>query len=211
MGYDEGGQLTVAVRREPYSVILLDEIEKAHPDVFNVLLQVLDDGRLTDNKGRTVDFKNTILIMTSNIGSDIIQLYMNKIVEGGDKENLMEECKRDVLTILKKSVRPEFINRIDEIIMFEPLTQEAIYGILDIQLREVKGKLAENGVNISFSKEFVDYLAEKGFDPAYGARPIKRLLQRELVNRLATEMLKGTISKDADINVDFKGGELVIS
>ena len=210
VGYDEGGQLTEAVRRKPYSVILLDEIEKAHPDVFNVLLQVLDDGRLTDNKGRTVDFKNTILIMTSNMGSDIIQLYMNKIVEGGDKENLMDECKKDVLTILKKSVRPEFINRIDEIIMFEPLTKEAIHGILDIQLREVKSKLSENGVEISFTTNFVDYLAEKGFDPAYGARPIKRLLQRELINRLATEMLKGTISKEDKITVDIHNGDLII-
>lgn len=211
VGYDEGGQLTEAVRRKPYSVILLDEIEKAHPDVFNILLQVLDDGRLTDNKGRTVDFKNTILIMTSNIGSDIIQMYMNKIVGGGDKETLLQECKRDVLTILKNSVRPEFLNRIDEVIMFEPLTKEAIYGILDIQLREVKSKLAENGIEVNFSKEFVDYLAERGYDPAYGARPIKRILQRELVNRLATEILKGTISKESKINVDIKGGELTIS
>lgn len=211
VGYDEGGQLTEAVRRKPYSVILLDEIEKAHPDVFNILLQVLDDGRLTDNKGRTVDFKNTILIMTSNIGSDIIQMYMNKIVGGGDKETLLQECKRDVLAILKNSVRPEFLNRIDEVIMFEPLTKEAIYGILDIQLREVKSKLAENGIEVNFSKEFVDYLAEKGYDPAYGARPIKRILQRELVNRLATEILKGNISKESKINVDIKGGELTIS
>ena len=211
VGYDEGGQLTEAVRRKPYSVILLDEIEKAHPDVFDILLQVLDDGRLTDNKGRTVDFKNTILIMTSNIGSDIIQMYMNKIVGGGDKETLLQECKRDVLAILKNSVRPEFLNRIDEVIMFEPLTKEAIYGILDIQLREVKSKLAENGIEVNFSKEFVDYLAEKGYDPAYGARPIKRILQRELVNRLATEILKGTISKESKINVDIKGGELTIS
>lgn len=211
VGYDEGGQLTEAVRRKPYSVILLDEIEKAHPDVFNILLQVLDDGRLTDNKGRTVDFKNTILIMTSNIGSDIIQMYMNKIVGGGDKETLLQECKRDVLAILKNSVRPEFLNRIDEVIMFEPLTKEAIYGILDIQLREVKSKLAENGIEVNFSKEFVDYLAEKGYDPAYGARPIKRILQRELVNRLATEILKGTISKESKINVDIRGGELTIS
>ena len=211
VGYDEGGQLTEAVRRKPYSVILLDEIEKAHPDVFNILLQVLDDGRLTDNKGRTVDFKNTILIMTSNIGSDIIQMYMNKIVGGGDKETLLQECKRDVLAILKNSVRPEFLNRIDEVIMFEPLTKEAIYGILDIQLREVKSKLTENGIEVNFSKEFVDYLAEKGYDPAYGARPIKRILQRELVNRLATEILKGTISKESKINVDIKGGELTIS
>jgi ATP-dependent Clp protease ATP-binding subunit ClpB len=211
VGYDEGGQLTEAVRRKPYSVVLLDEIEKAHPDVFNILLQVLDDGRLTDNKGRTVDFKNTILIMTSNIGSEIVQMYMNKIVDGGDRYTLLEECKGDVLTILKKTVRPEFLNRIDEVIMFEPLTREAIYGILDIQLREVKSKLAENGVDVSFSKDFVDYLAQKGYDPAYGARPIKRILQRELVNRLATEILKGTISKESKINVDIRGGELVIS
>lgn len=210
VGYDEGGQLTEAVRRKPYSVVLLDEVEKAHPDVFNILLQVLDDGRLTDNKGRTVDFKNTILIMTSNIGSDIIQMYMNKIIDGGEKESLMEQCKRDVITILKKSVRPEFLNRIDEIIMFEPLTKEAIYGILDIQLRDVKAKLAESGISIEFTQRFIDYLAEKGFDPAYGARPIKRLLQRELINRLATELLKGNVVKDDKVKVDIVDNELKI-
>ncbi len=209
VGYDEGGQLTEAVRRKPYSVVLLDEIEKAHPDVFNILLQVLDDGRLTDNKGRTVDFKNTILIMTSNIGSDVIQLYMNKL-EGGDKEKLMEDCRRDVITLLKSSVRPEFFNRIDEIIMFEPLSKEAILGILNIQLKDVKEKMKENGIEITFTSEFVNYLAEKGFDPAYGARPIKRILQRELVNLLATSILNGDITKESSVSVGIHDGEIVI-
>ena len=210
VGYDEGGQLTEAVRRKPYSVILLDEIEKAHPDVFNILLQVLDDGRLTDNKGRTVDFKNTILIMTSNIGSDVIQDYMQKVTSQ-NREEIMDKCRTEVINILKQSVRPEFLNRIDEIIMFEPLTQEAIRGILKIQLEDVRMKMEENGITIKFSPEFVDYLAQKGFDPAYGARPIKRLLQRELVNMLATELLKGTISKDNVVNVNMKNGQIVLS
>jgi ATP-dependent Clp protease ATP-binding subunit ClpB len=210
VGYDEGGQLTEAVRRKPYSVILLDEIEKAHPDVFNILLQVLDDGRLTDNKGRTVDFKNTILIMTSNIGSDIIQEYMQKITPE-NRNSIMDMCRKEVINILKQSVRPEFLNRIDEIIMFEPLDKEAIRGILKIQLEDVRKKMEENGITIKFSQDFIDYLAQKGFDPAYGARPIKRLLQRELVNMLATELLKGNISKDDTVKVSMQNGEIHIS
>ena len=186
VGYDEGGQLTEAVRRKPYSVILLDEIEKAHPDVFNILLQVLDDGRLTDNKGRTVDFKNTILIMTSNVGADIIQGFMEKLPsEGQERESLLRDCRSQVLEVLKRTVRPEFLNRIDEVIMFEPLSRSDIRDILKMQIEDLQNKLSENGVTIRFTKEFEDYMSTKGYDPAYGARPIKRLMQKELVNLLA--------------------------
>ena len=209
VGYDEGGQLTEAVRRKPYSVILLDEIEKAHPDVFNILLQVLDDGRLTDNKGRTVDFKNTLLIMTSNVGAEVIQRYMEKLEEGS-RETLLEECRQEVIRILKQMVRPEFINRIDEIIMFEPLSREHIRGILQIQLEDVRRKLAEQGMQIEFAPGFMDYLCEKGYDPAYGARPLKRILQRELVNELAKGILENRISKEEPVQVDVKDGRLVI-
>ena len=209
VGYDEGGQLTEAVRRKPYSVILLDEIEKAHPDVFNILLQVLDDGRLTDNKGRTVDFKNTLLIMTSNVGAEVIQRYMEKLEEGS-RETLLEECRQEVIRILKQMVRPEFINRIDEIIMFEPLSREHIRGILQIQLEDVRRKLAEQGMQIEFAPGFMDYLCEKGYDPAYGARPLKRILQRELVNELAKGILENRISKEEPVQVDVQDGQLVI-
>ena len=188
VGYDEGGQLTEAVRRKPYSVILLDEIEKAHPDVFNILLQVLDDGRLTDNKGRTVDFKNTILIMTSNAGAEIIQGYMDRLPEDETspvREDLLSRCRKEVVEVLKKTVRPEFLNRIDEIIMFEPLTKNNIRDILHLQMEDLKEKLAANGVTVSFTKAFEDYMTDKGYDPAYGARPVKRLMQRELVNLIA--------------------------
>ena len=183
VGYDEGGQLTEAVRRKPYSVILLDEIEKAHPDVFNILLQVLDDGRLTDNKGRTADFKNTILIMTSN---------------------LREEE-------LKSRMRPEFLNRIDEVISFSQLTQKDILEILRLQEAQLARKLEEKGVRIVFTDRFDDYMSGKGYDPDYGARPIKRLLQRELVNQLATGILNGDVRKDSDILVDFRDGKVVLT
>lgn len=213
VGYDEGGQLTEAVRRKPYSVVLLDEIEKAHPDVFNVLLQVLDDGRLTDNKGRTVDFKNTILIMTSNLGAEVVQGYMHQI-EGLEDKNkrieIIEDCRRAVTDILKQSLRPEFINRIDEIIMFEPLTKKDILGILNMQLELLKDKLADNGISVGFTDNFVNYISEKGYDPAYGARPIKRIIQRELVNMLAKALLDGTISKDKPVTVDMNEGEIII-
>ena len=209
VGYDEGGQLTEAVRRKPYSVILLDEIEKAHPDVFNVLLQVLDDGRLTDNKGRTVDFKNTLLIMTSNVGAEVIQGYMNQLEEG-NREELLERCRREVVQILKQRVRPEFINRIDEIILFEPLSREHIRGILDIQLAEVRRKMEDQGISLEFTANFVDYLSEKGYDPAYGARPIKRILQRELVNELAKALLENRIHRDDRIVVDLKDGKITL-
>jgi len=218
VGYDEGGQLTEAVRRKPYSVVLLDEIEKAHPDVFNVLLQVLDDGRLTDNKGRTVDFKNTILVMTSNVGSDIIQGYMERLPEvtGIDMEalskrrSLLEECKGKVLDVLKMTVRPEFLNRIDEVIMFDPLTKADIREILHIQMEELRNKLADSNVEISFTPAFEDLMVEKGYDPVYGARPVKRVMQRELVNLLAKSILDGSVRKDSRITVDVAGEEIVL-
>ena len=229
VGYDEGGQLTEAVRRKPYSVVLLDEIEKAHPDVFNILLQVLDDGRLTDNKGRTVDFKNTILIMTSNVGADIIQTYMDRLpmleendvehkdnsstaeVQDASREVLLAQCKAEVLEVLKRTVRPEFLNRIDEVIMFEPLSQSDIRDILKMQMIDLKEKLGENGVTISFTKAFEDYMCTKGYEPAYGARPIKRLMQKELVNMLAKAILDGSVSRASIINIDVVDGKIVIS
>ena len=224
VGYDEGGQLTEAVRRKPYSVILLDEIEKAHPDVFNILLQVLDDGRLTDNKGRTVDFKNTILIMTSNVGADIIQNYMEKLPVVGIKDSdpsaekaaaekraeMLLECKKDVLDVLKQTVRPEFLNRIDEIIMFEPLSQKDIREILHLQMKDLKKKLSENGVSISFTREFEDYMVTKGYEPAYGARPVKRLMQRELVNLLAKAILDGSVHRESDIEISVEDGQITV-
>lgn len=224
VGYDEGGQLTEAVRRKPYSVILLDEIEKAHPDVFNILLQVLDDGRLTDNKGRTVDFKNTILIMTSNVGAEVIQSYMERLPVVGrpdadpsaekaalaKRAELMDECRKDVIDILKKTVRPEFLNRIDEIIMFEPLSQKDIREILHLQMDALKKKLSENGVTVTFTRAFEDYMSTKGYEPAYGARPIKRLMQRELVNMLAKSILDGHVHRDSVIRVDVKDGQIEI-
>ena len=211
VGYDEGGQLTEAVRRKPYSVVLLDEIEKAHPDVFNTLLQVLDDGRLTDNKGRTVDFKNTILIMTSNVGADIIQNYMERLpIEGDSRAAMLSDCRNEVLEVLKRTVRPEFLNRIDEVLMFEPLSQTDIREILGMQMRDLQAKLAENGVSVEFTEEFVDYMSTKGYEPAYGARPIKRLMQKELINLLAKSILEQTVHKGATILIDMKDGQLVL-
>ena len=223
VGYDEGGQLTEAVRRKPYSVVLLDEIEKAHPDVFNILLQVLDDGRLTDNKGRTVDFKNTILIMTSNVGADIIQNYMERLpatpvipseaegrVEESLREKLLAECRSEVLEVLKRTVRPEFLNRIDEVIMFEPLSQTDIRDILRMQMADLQEKLSENGVTIEFTQEFEDYMSTKGYEPAYGARPIKRLMQKELINLLAKAILDGHVNRDSAIKVTVKDGQILI-
>ena len=224
VGYDEGGQLTEAVRRKPYSVVLLDEIEKAHPDVFNILLQVLDDGRLTDNKGRTVDFKNTIIIMTSNVGSDILQSYMEKLPEVGRKgetpaqqaadvakrTQMLEECKGKILELLRQTIRPEFLNRIDEIIMFEPLTKNDIRDILHIQMKDLQNKLSADGVEIEFTRAFEDYMTEKGYDPAFGARPVKRVMQRELVNLLAKAILDGTVHKDSVIEADVAGNEIVL-
>ena len=222
VGYDEGGQLTEAVRRKPYSVVLLDEIEKAHPDVFNTLLQVLDDGRLTDNKGRTVDFKNTILIMTSNVGADIIQSYMERLPletagteeeEMGDspRATMLAECRTEVLEVLKRTVRPEFLNRIDEVIMFEPLSQSDIREILQMQIRDLQSKLSENGVTVEFTEEFEDYMSTKGYEPQYGARPIKRLMQKELINLLAKSILDGQVRRDSTIVVDVLDGRIHIS
>ena len=222
VGYDEGGQLTEAVRRKPYSVVLLDEIEKAHPDVFNILLQVLDDGRLTDNKGRTVDFKNTIIIMTSNVGSDIIQGYMDRLPEIGGKDPLadasaiasrrqmLDECKRKLVDMLKQTIRPEFLNRIDEIIMFDPLTRADIREILHIQAEALRKKLSEDGVEMEFTPAFEDYMVDKGYDPAFGARPVKRVMQRDLVNLLAKSMLDGTVHKNSKVIADVRGGQIVL-
>ena len=211
VGYDEGGQLTEAVRRKPYSVVLLDEIEKAHPDVFNILLQVLDDGRLTDNKGRTVDFKNTILIMTSNVGADIIQGFMEHLpADGGERQKMLADCRDEVMEVLKRTVRPEFLNRIDEVIMFEPLSQTDIRDILRMQMEDLRGKLAENGVNIGFTREFEDYMSTKGYEPAYGARPIKRLMQKELVNLLAKSILDGHVHRESEILVDVRDGQIIV-
>ena len=213
VGYDEGGQLTEAVRRKPYSVVLLDEIEKAHPDVFNILLQVLDDGRLTDNKGRTVDFKNTILIMTSNVGADIIQAFMDKLPLADEtlRATMLAECRDEVLDVLKRTVRPEFLNRIDEVLMFEPLSQSDIREILRMQMRSLKEKLEENGVVIEFTTEFEDYMSTKGYEPAYGARPIKRLMQKELVNLLAKAVLDGRVRRDSIIEVSVQDGQIVFA
>ena len=275
VGYDEGGQLTEAVRRKPYSVVLLDEIEKAHPDVFNTLLQVLDDGRLTDNKGRTVDFKNTILIMTSNVGADIIQSYMERLpvesprpnapdaipnasavipstpaaipnasaaipnasaaipnasavipnasavipnasavipsaVEESPRAAMLDECRAQVLEVLKRTVRPEFLNRIDEVIMFEPLSQTDIREILRMQIRDLQEKLSENGATVEFTAAFEDYMSTKGYEPQYGARPIKRLMQKELINLLAKSILDGHVRRDSVISVDVLDGQIVV-
>ena len=240
VGYEEGGQLTEAVRRKPYSVVLFDEIEKAHPDVFNILLQVLDDGRLTDGKGRTVNFKNTILIMTSNVGSDIIQEYMSKMkgldqinipdvdgdgnpdarnsseyaqmtIDKAHNEQLLDECKEKVLALMKHTVRPEFLNRIDEIIMFRPLGKSEIRGILKLQIAQASKLLEAQDIRLDFTEKALDYLSDKGFDVAYGARPIKRLLQKEVINNVAKALIAGKVSKGSTVKVDYIDGGLTIS
>ena len=203
VGYDEGGQLTETVRRKPYSVILLDEIEKAHPDVFNILLQVLDDGRLTDNKGRVANFKNTIVIMTTNIGSTLIQENFEKINDTNYFE-VLESTKEQVLDVLKKSVRPEFINRIDEIIMFRPLSKNDVRKITEIQFKNIQQRLMDSGVKLEISKEALDRLAKLGFDPQFGARPLKRVMQREILNELSKQILSGKVNKDSIIYVELK-------
>jgi ATP-dependent Clp protease ATP-binding subunit ClpB len=208
VGYEEGGQLTEAVRRKPYSVILLDEIEKAHPDVFNILLQVLDDGRLTDNKGRVVNFKNTIIIMTSNMGSHIIQSNFENVNEK-NKEEVVETTKREVMDLLKQTIRPEFLNRIDEVIMFQPLMLTDIREIIRIQLNDLKEQLAKSGVLLEFTDYALDYLAENGFDPQFGARPLKRLIQKQIVNQLSKKLLSGTIDKTKPVLVDVFDGTVV--
>jgi ATP-dependent Clp protease ATP-binding subunit ClpB len=208
VGYDEGGQLTEAVRRKPYSVVLLDEIEKAHPDVFNVLLQVLDDGRLTDNKGRMVNFKNTIIIMTSNMGSQIIQENFEKVTEK-NKDEVVDSTKVEVINLLKQTIRPEFLNRIDEVIMFQPLMKSDIKLIIGIQLNQLKKLVAENGINLEFSNYALDYLADNGFDPQFGARPLKRLIQKQIINQLSKRILSGDINKELPVVVDVFDGLVV--
>jgi ATP-dependent Clp protease ATP-binding subunit ClpB len=207
VGYDEGGQLTEAVRRKPYSVILLDEIEKAHPDTFNILLQVLDEGRLTDNKGRLADFKNTIIIMTSNMGSQIIQDKFENLK--GGIEAATESAKVEVLGLLKQTVRPEFINRIDEIVMFTPLTQANIAQIVGLQLKSVTKMLAQQGITMDATPEAIDYLSQKGYDPQFGARPVKRVIQREVLNQLSKEILAGSVKTESIILLDAFDGQLV--
>ncbi len=208
VGYDEGGQLTEAVRRKPYSVVLLDEIEKAHPDVYNVLLQVLDDGRLTDNKGRVVNFKNTIIIMTSNMGSQVIQDNFENVTEK-NKDEVVEKTKVEVMSLLKQTIRPEFLNRIDEVIMFQPLMKKEIKGIIKIQLEDLRKLVAKNGIDLQFSEYALDYLAENGYDPQFGARPLKRLVQKEIVNQLSTRILAGDIDKSKPVLVDVFDGTVV--
>jgi ATP-dependent Clp protease ATP-binding subunit ClpB len=208
VGYDEGGQLTEAVRRKPYSVVLLDEIEKAHPDVFNILLQVLDDGRLTDNKGRVVNFKNTIIIMTSNMGSQIIQANFENVTEK-NREDVMDRTRLEVVDLLRQTIRPEFLNRIDEIILFQPLLKSEIRGIIRIQLEDLQRLVAKNGINLQFSDYAIDYLAENGFDPQFGARPLKRLIQKEIVNQLSKKILAGDVDRTSPVLVDVFDGVVV--
>lgn len=208
VGYDEGGQLTEAVRRKPYSVVLFDEIEKAHPDVFNILLQVLDDGRLTDNKGRVVNFKNTIIIMTSNMGSDIIQENFEDVDEN-NIDVVVDKTRQQVIELLKQRIRPEFLNRIDEIIMFQPLLKREIKGIIRIQLEHLKNLVLQSGIQLEFSEYLLDYLAENGFDPQFGARPLKRLIQKELVNKLSKKLLAGELDKSRPVLVDVFDGNVV--
>jgi len=207
VGYDEGGQLTEVVRRKPYSVVLLDEIEKAHPDTFNVLLQVLDEGRLTDNKGRVADFRNTIIIMTSNMGSHIIQEKFDNLK--GDIATSMELAKSEVLGLLKQSVRPEFLNRIDDVIMFTPLTQDDIEKVVEIQLDTVKRMIAKQDITLDATPEAIMYLARKGYQPEYGARPVKRVIQKEVINMLSKDILAGKVTTDSIILIDCFDDKLV--
>lgn len=210
VGYDEGGQLTEAVRRKPYSVILLDEIEKAHPDVFNILLQVLDDGRLTDNKGRVVDFKNTIIIMTSNIGAHIIQDKL-KGLDGKNRDEVLDQTNRDVFELLKQTIRPEFLNRIDEVIMFTPLQKSEIVQIVGLQLQFLGEMLAGNGITIEIKEKAVEWIAEEGYDPQFGARPVKRVIQRNLLNDLSKQILSEKISRNSRIVIDVKDGHIIFA
>jgi ATP-dependent Clp protease ATP-binding subunit ClpB len=202
VGYDEGGQLTEAVRRKPYSVVLLDEIEKAHPDAFNILLQVLDEGRLTDNKGRTANFRNTIIIMTSNLGSDMIQNNL-KDVRPEEIFDAIEDTKEQVIDLLKRVVRPEFLNRIDEIVMFRPLAKTDMRKIVDIQLHQIQDTLKGNGITLEADERVRNTLADIGYDPQFGARPLKRVLQKRILNALSKEILAGNIQKDSVIAVEM--------
>ncbi|MBR3783815.1 MAG: AAA family ATPase, partial [Bacteroidales bacterium] len=207
VGYDESGQLTEAVRRKPYSIVLFDEIEKAHPDVFNILLQVLEDGRLTDNKDRTCDFKNTIIIMTSNMGSDIIREKLEHNPSPSQYD--LNETKEAVMGLLKERIRPEFLNRIDEIIMFQPLTQSQIRDIVRIQMRNVAKMLEHNDITISATEEAISRLAEVGYDPAMGARPVKRVIQREILNEMSRQLLEGKIHSNETVIIDVIDGQFV--
>ena len=202
VGYDEGGQLTEAVRRKPYSVILLDEIEKAHPDVFNILLQVLDDGRLTDNKGRVANFKNTIIIMTSNIGSHIIQENMEKIDEF-NREDILDATKGAVMELLRKTVRPEFLNRVDEVVMFNPLTREDVNKIVVLQLDILQKKLDEMNIQLKTTEEALAWISNAGYDPQFGARPIKRVIQKSVLDELSKQLLSGKVEKNSEIVMDI--------
>ncbi|HTO15000.1 MAG TPA: ATP-dependent chaperone ClpB [Edaphocola sp.] len=212
VGYDEGGQLTEAVRRKPYSVILLDEIEKAHPDVFNIMLQVLDDGRLTDNKGRVVNFKNTIIIMTSNLGSDIIQERFDGLTGTNDEhfKNVFEKTKEEINLLLRQTLRPEFLNRIDEVILFHPLMKNEIKGIIKIQFDELKERVAQQGIDLKFTDYAIDYFAEQGFDPQFGARPLKRLIQKEIINLLSKKIIAGDVDKNKTLLIDVFDGIVVV-
>ncbi len=210
VGYDEGGQLTEAIRRKPYSVVLFDEIEKAHPDVFNILLQVLDDGRLTDNKGRVVNFKNTIIIMTSNLGSQLIRENCENLTDS-NREEVLNRTKNEVFELLKQTIRPEFLNRIDELIMFTPLQQAEIRDIVELQIRQVQKLLERNGVQLEVTEAAVDLFTREGYDPQFGARPVKRVLQRMLLNELSKQIIAGTINTDKPIRVDVAGDEIVFA
>lgn len=207
VGYDEGGQLTEAVRRKPYSVILLDEIEKAHPDVFNILLQVLDDGRLTDNKGRVVDFKNTIIIMTSNMGSHLIQEELEGLTDENRGEKLWH-VQEEVLELLRKKIRPEFLNRIDEIIVFTPLSKDEINEVAGLQVKNLAKVLAEQGVDLEISDAAIEWIANAGFDAQFGARPIKRVIQRRVLNELSKYILSGKVKRNSKVYIDVKDNEL---
>jgi ATP-dependent Clp protease ATP-binding subunit ClpB len=210
VGYDEGGQLTEAIRHKPYSVVLFDEIEKAHPDVFNILLQVLDDGRLTDNKGRVVNFKNTIIIMTSNMGSSYIQSQFEKL-NNENKVGIIEETKKEVMAMLKKTIRPEFLNRIDETIMFLPLSENEIKQIVGLQIKGIQKMLAGNGVTLELTEAAMQFIATAGYDPEFGARPVKRAIQRYLLNDLSKKLLAQEVDREKPIVVDASGEELVFS
>lgn len=208
VGYEESGQLTEAVRRKPYSVILLDEIEKAHQDVFNILLQVLDDGRLTDNKGRTVNFKNTIIIMTSNLGSQLIQEHFARMNEK-NKDEILLQTREEVFNLLKSTIRPEFLNRIDDVIMFKPLTREEIRQVVELQFKEIQGMLSKNGLIIKMSVKAADWIAAKGYDPQFGARPVKRIMQRTVLNELSKMILSGTVNQERPVLIDIEGERLI--
>jgi ATP-dependent Clp protease ATP-binding subunit ClpB len=208
VGYDEGGQLTEVVRRKPYSVVLFDEIEKAHPDVFNILLQVLDDGRLTDNKGRTVNFKNTIIIMTSNLGSQYIQSQMEQINDS-NREQIIKSTKDEVMEMLKKTIRPEFLNRIDETIMFLPLTQQEIADVVRLQMNAVSKMLEQQGIQLEITPHAIEYLAAVGYDPEFGARPVKRAIQHHVLNDLSRRILADEVCRDKPIIIDEFGQGLI--